>query len=246
MTPRIAALLSFYDESPLWLTATVASLAGIADRVVACDGSYALYPQARASSPVEQHQALVETAAACRIPLTLHIPTAPWAGNEVEKRNATVQLARAAGCTDGWWLMVVDADLVVIHESGGLRNALEKTDCDVAEYNVIHRDDPHQNEVVAQAARTGMWQKRSGQAYRGIYRSTDTLRYEGSHYIVRNDKGFLWGNASYQDFLPACDVTLEIEFDHRSRLRDMERREQQKAYYRVRDAVGAETLEVGR
>lgn len=243
MTPRICALLSFYDESPLWLTATVASLAGIAGRVVAVDGAYSLYPQARASSPVEQHQALVETAAACRIPLTLHVPTNPWQGNEVEKRNATVQLARAAGCRDGWWLMVVDADMVVIRASGGLHHALAKTDCDVAEVAVTHRDDPHQNPVIEQAASTGMWQTRSEQPYRLLYRSTDSLRYEGSHYIVRNDSGFLWGNQA-QDTLPACDVTMELEFDHRSRLRDLERRTQQKAYYRVRDAVGAETLAV--
>jgi hypothetical protein len=239
---RICALLSFYDESPLWLTATVASLAGVVDRVVACDGAYQLYPQARASSPVEQHQALVETAAACRIPLTLHIPTDPWAGNEVEKRNATVQLARAAGCQDGWWLMVVDADMVVTSASGGLHAALDGTYEDVAEVSVVHRDDPHQNEQVAQAARTGMWQTRSTQPYRLLYRSTDSLRYEGSHYIVRNDNGFLWGNSSSQDLLPAADVTMELEFDHRSRLRDLERRTQQKAYYRVRDATGAETL----
>lgn len=243
-SPHIAALLSFYDESPLWLTATVASLAGVVDRIVACDGAYSLYPQARASSPVEQHQALVETAAACRIPLTLHVPTDPWQGNEVEKRNATVQLARAAGCNDGWWLMVVDADMVVIRASGGLHHALAKTTHDVAEVCVTHRDDPHQNEQVAQAARTGMWQTRSEQPYRLLYRSTDSLRYEGSHYIVRNDSGFLWGNTSTQDMLPAADVTMELEFDHRSRLRDMERRTQQEAYYRLRDATGAETLAV--
>lgn len=244
MTPRIAALLSFYDESPLWLTACVASLAGVVDCVVAVDGAYQLYPQARASSPVEQHQALVETAAAARIPLTLHVPTTPWAGNEVEKRNATLALARAAGCTDGWWLLVVDADMVVTRVSGGLYAALDGTYADVAEVAVAHHDDPHQNAEIERAAISGMWQTTSIQPYRLLYRSDASLRYEGSHYIVRNDSGFLWGNASSQDLLPAADVTMELEFDHRSRLRDLERRTQQKAYYRVRDAIGAETLAV--
>jgi hypothetical protein len=244
MTPRIAALLSFYDESPLWLSATVASLAGVVDRVVAADGAYSLYPQARASSPVEQHQALVETAAACRIPLTLHVPTAPWKNNEVEKRNATIQLARAAGCTDGWWLLVVDADMVVTRASGGLYATLDATYEDVAEVSVAHHDDPHQNAEVERAAISGMWQTASSQPYRLLYRSSDSLRYEGSHYIVRNDHGFLWGNSSSQDLLPAADLTMELEFDHRSRLRDLERQTKQKAYYRVRDAVGAETLAV--
>ena len=43
---------------------------------------------------------------------------------------------------------------------------------------------------------------------------------------------------------PACDATMELVFDHRSRLRDLERKTQQKAYYRVRDALGVETLAV--
>jgi hypothetical protein len=242
---RVCALLSWFDESPIWLAACIASLAGVVDHLVAVDGAYALYPQARASSPVDQLEAVCETAAAARVGLTLHVPDAPWAGNEIEKRNATVRLAQAAGCVgDDWWLMVVDADLVVIAESGGLRTALASTFCDVAEYHVITRDDPFADEAVAHAARTGLWQKRSGQGVRGLYRSVPSLRYEGSHYIVRNDHGFLWGNANFQDFLPAADVQMEITFDHRSRLRDLERREQQKAYYRVRDALGVESLEV--
>ena len=138
--------------------------------------------------------------------------------------------------------MVVDADLVATHSSGGLRYALAGTDCDVAEYAAVEQQDPQTNPSIARVARQGRWPRSSVGRYRCIYRADPTLRYEGAHYVVRTDDGYLWGNASVHDFKPALDVTSELLFTHRTSQRDYERRDQALAYYKLRDAVGAEQL----
>lgn len=240
---RVCALLSWYDESPLWLAATVASLAGLADHLVAVDGAYALFPGGEARSPVEQHEAIVEAAAAARLGLTLHVPTERWAGNEVEKRNATVELARQVADED-WWLFVIDADMVVAHAEG-VRQALAEAPEDVAAYELVTRDDPHRNETVAKYARESLWQKQSRQPLRGIYRALPHLRFEGAHYVVRADcpgepARYLWGREDLHALAPAADVRLELRVEHRSHLRDRERADQARGYYRVRDELGFE------
>jgi hypothetical protein len=48
-TPKIWGLLSWYDESPSWLAEAVASFAPMLDGLIAVDGAYALYPDARTS-----------------------------------------------------------------------------------------------------------------------------------------------------------------------------------------------------
>jgi hypothetical protein len=238
---KVCAILSFYDESAIWLAATVASLAGVVDHLVAVDGAYALFPDGRAASPVEQRLALVETAAAARIPLTLHVPAAPWAGNEVEKRNATVELARQVGI-DGWWWFVIDGDMRVARH-GNLRAALAATDLDVAQYALEELCDPLGNPATERAARDGLWQKRTAQPLRGIYRADRSLRFEGAHYVVRTDNGYLWGRSDVHDLVEAADVTLDLAVEHRNRLRDYERAQQSRAYYRLRDELCIETLE---
>lgn len=240
---KICALISWYDEAPSWLAACVASLAGVADHIVAVDGAYQLYPNAHAASPIEQQLALVETAAAARIPLTLHIPGEPWEGNEVEKRNATVQIALAAVAHDpSWWLCVVDADMRVTLNTGGLKQRLARTRNDVAEWGLRERLDVEANPRLARAARLGTLQKETLMCIRGIYRADPSLRYEGAHYVVRNDNGYLFGAPENVERLPATDVSMELEFDHLTQLRDLERREQSHTYYRNRDELGVEQL----
>ncbi len=91
---RLIGILSWYDERPDWLAATVASLAKAqVSHLVAVDGRYALYPDSRPSSPGVQHDAIVETCRGAGMGLTMHIPTEPWAGNEVAKRTFCFELA---------------------------------------------------------------------------------------------------------------------------------------------------------
>lgn len=242
---KVCALLSWYDESPLWLAATVGSLAGVADHLVAVDGAYALFPGGEPRSPVEQHEAIIEAAAAARIGLTLHVPIERWAGNEVEKRNATVELARQVADED-WWLLVIDADMVVTR-AHGIRQALAAVAEDVAAYQLVSRDDPHRSETVARYARESVWQKTGRQPLRGLYRALPHLRYDEAHYIVRADEPgeppvYLWGREDLHELAPAADVQLELRVEHRSLWRDRERAEQARGYYRVRDELGVEQL----
>jgi hypothetical protein len=78
---RLIAALSWFDESPAWLSELVASLARAeVDHVVALDGSYALFPGAEAWSGTEQHDAIVHTARGCGMGCTLHVPSGAVAG----------------------------------------------------------------------------------------------------------------------------------------------------------------------
>jgi hypothetical protein len=40
----VVGLISWWDESPTWLAASITSLGRFCDHVVALDGRYALYP----------------------------------------------------------------------------------------------------------------------------------------------------------------------------------------------------------
>lgn len=242
---KVCALLSWYDESPIWLAATVGSLAGVADHLVAVDGAYALFPSARARSPVEQHEAIVAAAAAARLGLTLFAPREPWLGNEVEKRNVTLQLAGTVA-DDGWWLLVIDGDEVVTH-ANGFRYELAACEQRVATYGHMHRLDPAENPHVAEMARDVLWPRLSLQKRRCLYRFDRSLRYEGAHFVVVVDgddggPAYLWGDEQLHPLEPAFDVSRSLQIEHRNRLRDRERAEHARHYYRVRDACRVESL----
>jgi hypothetical protein len=129
---RLVAILSWYDE-PAWaLTELVASLAtaGV-DHLVAVDGAYMLYPEGRAQSPGEQAQAILAGAQGADMGVTVHCPQDVWFGNEIEKRSFAFKAAHMVARPEVDWLWVVDAD-ERIQEALGLRDALERTECDVA------------------------------------------------------------------------------------------------------------------
>jgi hypothetical protein len=146
---------------------------------------------------------------------------------------------------DGWWWFVIDADMRVL-EHGDLRPHLPRLQQDVAAYSLVTVDDPLGNPATEQAARTGLWQKRSAQPLRGIYRADRSLRFAGAHYVVETNRGYLWGREDIHDLLPAEDVGLELVVEHRNRHRDYERAQQARTYYRIRDELGIEPLEVRR
>src|SRR6266498_1360247 len=56
---KIIAILSWFDESPSWLSACVASLARAGcSHLVAVDGAYRLYPDGRPHSGIAQQDAI--------------------------------------------------------------------------------------------------------------------------------------------------------------------------------------------
>jgi hypothetical protein len=176
---RLVGLLSWFDENPAWLAEVVASLAGTVDHIVAVDGSYALYPEARGSSGSEQADAVTSTAQGARMGVTLHVPQWPWVGNEVEKRTAMFALGHLIAAPGEDWLAVVDADEVWTH-AAGLRDALARTDLDVAEVLVYERVAQGEHEL-------------NRTMIRKCFRAQpDGIRLVGTHSHYRANVGALW------------------------------------------------------
>lgn len=130
---KIYALLSFYDEKPDDLTRCVRSLKGFADCLVALDGAYATFPDARAMSPYDQLRALGDAAYQSVDAYKVTSPYKPWAGGEVEKRAALFELARRAGATPDDWFLIIDGDMELASYTPEARELLAASALDIAE-----------------------------------------------------------------------------------------------------------------
>lgn len=233
---RLIGILCWYDESPSWLAATITSLAihTEIDHLVAVDGAYALLPGGRAFSGFEQHQVIHETCRASQIGLTLHAPREVWFGNEVEKRSFAFQLAEQVIDGDQDWYLIIDADEVVT-SALGFRHVLEGTDFDLGFVSLFERFDPHVTEGSSIVSRKVNMPRETGCPSPRFFRALPRLHVAENHYTYLDGNGrMLWTSAD----TPAVDSRVEVE--HRTRLRDVARREQQQAYYRRRDELGLE------
>lgn len=248
---KIHALLVFYDESPSWLAATVASCSKFADHIVAVDGVYSLFPGAGAKprSSIEQLDAIMSTAYGTGMALTLHQPTEPWWNNEVEKRTASLKLAAATGAVFDDWVVVVDADLVCTHASPHFRKSLEDTDMFAAEYGFWWDDDVFAEDQAARYARLADYNPKVGKSHvRGIYRLVPNMRYDRAHYVVKGEdeegtEFYIWGQPDlHTPYAAAANLRDELIFEHRHAFRDKARRTRAQLYYERRGAQGAENL----
>lgn len=240
---RIWGLLSWYDESPSWLAEAVASFAPALDGLIAVDGAYANFPDARASSERVQAETVMATANALGLPATIHRPAAPFIGNEVEKRDFMFRLANAHADTFTDWLWVFDADCILTACTDDLRDRLAEAHTDVVEVNLWERQD-----FLADApdvAREVNLPTGSAAPMRMLFRCLDRMQVIGLHYCyagVREDGTYtyLWGppHVAPQDGVVFHDVSVE----HRSRWRDLYRREAAREYYKRREALGIERL----
>lgn len=243
---KVYALLSWYEESPAWLSALTAGLAGIADHLVALDGPFALFEgsRTRPRSASAQAEALLATAAGAGLGLTLGQSSEAWAG-EVEKRTALFALARGAGATPEDWLLVVDGDEQV-QATASFRPRLAEVQEDVAEVRLWSRwvDAPLPGE---RGARIPYEEIHAGASpLRALFRALPDLRVEGAHYVyVAGPPGaprYLWGHPGQHDLVPAADLRDYIGFEHLTEWRALGRDNARREYYRLRDEVGAERL----
>lgn len=237
---RLIAILSWYDESPSWLAATVSSLIQHAeiDHLVAVDGAYALLPGGRAFSGFEQHQVINEICRGSGTGLTLFAPSEPWFGNEVEKRSFAFRLAEQNAEIGEDWYFVVDADEIVM-SALGLRQVLETTDCDAGEIWLLERYDPFISEGNGKVAHRINMPREPRCASRRLFRALARLHLATNHFTYITDAGHVLWNGGPGGSVPSVDTRCEIE--HRTRLRDLARKEQQAAYYERRDELGLET-----
>ncbi|MEU3281779.1 hypothetical protein [Streptomyces antibioticus] len=210
---RVIGLLSWYEEPAPWLAECVAGLAQVCDHLIAVDGPYALFPGAtrKPASGSEQADTIARAAAGAGIGCTVHVPRAPWWGNEVEKRDWMFRLAMTVAQPGVDWLLRVDADEVFTQVPPDTKKILGETDLDVAEVMLWERGDGQDSQF----------------PLRVLFRALPGIRIEQAHYVVTApglDGGtrVLVGNDTVhraESALPLWDVRLEHRTGQRSAMR---------------------------
>jgi hypothetical protein len=121
---RLFGCLIWYEESPTWLAACVASLAKIGvDHLVAVDGAYIHFPEAEPRSGVEQGEAISLTAHQLGIGTTIVRPQSVcW--TEPEKRAVSFRHVEALASVFEDWMIVIDADEVIREGSASVKKEL--------------------------------------------------------------------------------------------------------------------------
>lgn len=251
---KLIAILSWWEESPSWLMATVMSLPRLGvSHVVAVDGAYPGIEGATRWSGMEQSEAVSLAADAAGIGLTLHRPDDLL--SERDKRSVCFDLAIAVGTPMRDWVTVIDADEVVVVEADMPRQ-LAGTDLHVAGAKLVEAIDPAATEGKNNTPQTP-----------GIYRALD-LNHRGEHwqsrffrlmpemwvqdthysYHGRDDTGKVWnlrpdiGGASVGE---PCQVFMpEIPpfFEHRDPWRTAYRKRIKTDYYNIRNRGGWEEV----
>ncbi len=241
---KIVALLSWYDESPSWLSTCVTGIGRFADYLIAVDGAYMLFPSARPRSHPQQAEAIVHTAEAAGLGLLLHQPKEPWRGNEVAKRNHCLTLASTV-CEEGDWVTVVDADYHLLKcNPDMIRKELEETDAEVASYTILDGKDFMSDAKLAAYANHNdidtEWTIRT----RDLYRWNPTLRVGPAHwcYSAEIEGGRRWLRGPYTSVIDCWDLNSSLVFYHRTQDRAKKRQQDAGAYYTRRAAAGIEDI----
>ena len=260
---RIVGLLSWWDESPAWLAACVASMGRLCDHVVALDGRYALYEDYRVQSPVEQANAIMDSARHSGMGVTVHSAPRVWA-TEMEKRSHLFRLGSVEADTFKDWFFVLDADERVAHcDAGAVRERLSGMDEHVGAMTWTENADPHADDARSQLSQRMPMEYRYRSITPRLFRALEDMRVSERHYYYtgEDERGMrvaLWGqqhtledgtvvvlgddhdiaepNLSPWVEFQDSDLMLENLCLQRERIR-VDRRQ---AYYEARDASGIE------
>ena len=218
---RICCALAWYMEPPAFLTRCVESLRGLADELVAYDGAWDLWPDARRESSIEEHWAIAEAAT---IPCTVLTPAAVWA-SQVAKRSALMRAATETGCD---WILVIDGDeWIEQHHGAAVRAALESTPCDVA--TILHK------------RVTGYDAVNVPGAIRRLYRANTGVTVDTAHNGYRTTDGrWLHGDGAHVRLEPPCDLSGLVVLHHEHNNRGVERDRARQVYRQARLAQRTE------
>lgn len=225
-------MMSWYDESPELLEASVRSLAGVADHLVALDGRYALF-HGPTNSPASNYEAISRAAAAAGVTCQLVEAAEPWDGpngGEPTKRTRLLRLAEEQTDVTTDWVLSWDADFIVddASEPGMLRNLLARTPRLAAD----------------------VWLDQSSQECHGakypsmrltiLFRALRGFRVEHAHYQwtaldpASGRRVRMWDMSN--DTVPVEDASDLLFVQHVPDRRVQSRRNRRWAYYMVRDA----------
>lgn len=231
---RLFALVNWYDEPVENIASCLLGLqrAGV-DHVVAVDGAYALYPNPQHSSHPNQHAALDMGCLALEMGLTLHVPTKPWDGGEVEKRTFLFSLAWAVSQDPTDWFFVMDVDQEVKEVPADFRARLEEASnmkLDVAETNFL--------DTVALRAKQPDWHPYF--TVRNLFRA-QPIHLEVNHCTyVTEDGRYLWGGpvtytTNKQAVLESAADFTDVLVEHHPDRRPNDRQLSKMQYYAIRD-----------
>lgn len=234
---RLVACLAWFDESPTMLAACIASLRKLpVDHLVAVDGAYRLFPGASAISSVDQTNAVTWTCQSAGIGLTLHQPSTPWRGNEIEKRTAMFKLATCL-LTEEDWLVVIDADEAVEHavDHNLLVDQLCATNLDVATCQLKVHVDPLESDESAFVSRMSSIGHTLSPARR-FFRALPDLRVEHAHhyYLAGHPAHVLWSAGLYPE-VESLELGGQVVIEHRNKLRSQLRNHRAKTFYLTRE-----------
>lgn len=230
-TPRLHALVSFYDEPIANLLNCLRAMADAGtDHVIAMDGRYAMFPGEDAASSIEQHARIVAGCRQLGMACTLHVPAEPFVGNEVEKRNGLFALAYALAEPGVDWFWVQDADQFVTDWPKDLKARLAASEQDVAQVDLV--DMP-----LLRANHPGM---SAHLPQRALFRA-QRITVGPSHAIYRADDGrLLWGWEPDCVQADALDLTGVVRVEHHPDTREQARVQAKMRYYVERDAARIE------
>lgn len=227
---KLIGLLCWYDEPARMLIACIKGLrdAGVT-HLVAVDGAYALYPDAKAASDPVQQGAIVTACRELGMTCTLHVPAEPWQGNEVEKRGFLFELGWTVA-DEGDWFWVQDADQIVTRWPTNLLDVLASTEADAAEVEFV--------DVVAQRAQQKDWPERF--VVRSLFRA-QPIKVGPAHcnYWTADGRS-LWNGSGNIDGTEPLDLSGVVEVEHRPDVRPHERQAAKMQFYALRDDLGIE------
>jgi len=231
---KIEALLNFYDEPLAQLAATVASLRGLCDGVVAVDGAYVMFPGAlrKPASGTEQVDVIVATARALGMGVTIHQRSEPWYGNEVEKRQFMFDVGETLTTEEDWYFLI-DADEQVSQCPVDTRDRLERTTLAAGECLMWE-------EVRTRTLADGTQIGHLGtHAIRRFWRALRGIKVGPAHHQFR--AGPIWLSDAGRPYLLADALTLhDVRLEHRNVFRSDERLVRKARYYAQRDHLGIE------
>jgi hypothetical protein len=252
MSARIIGIISWWDESPTWLAASIASMGRFCDHVVALDGRYALYPDRRMQSGSAEHYAIIDAARAAGVGLTLH--TAPRAfDDEMQKRTHLFRLALLEAEPMRDWMFVLDGDEVVVespdklHVHDLLASARER-DERVLTATLWEKADPHQDSWRTELGMKLETDWRFECASPRFFLAHHDMRVEGYHYnyVGEDDTGNtaeLWGqDGVVRERVAWGSLCGRVVLENRNRLRALARDRDRQDYYEMRDKTGLETI----
>jgi hypothetical protein len=244
---KVVGLCSFYDESPTWLAAHPAACARLVDHMIYVDGAYFLYDKDGRSSGVEAHDAIATGCEAAGIGHTLFVPDTPWMGNEVEKRSFMFQLAEQMTTEEDWYV-VIDADTFLIDgDCARARNQMSSGEYEAYDVHLVERWDWNTGQDGSSIVPTDNpgAPNKSSSPLTCVFKALRGLRVFGAHYLFAvQDPDWkwglkaLWGPSTEYDVVPHGQ--LNLDFEHRNKLRTFDRAQAARDYYRVRDDAKVE------